>query len=378
VAEQSLEEHRKEFRYIRSTSHPVVPINVEELFTEDPDFWSGVKLSIQNDFRTLDPFLLRLHYRRHCEYDLAQRQLICKFLAIGYLLSHDVRYFNEFLWFKEAGVDPLSAFMHDEFRSNLIDGRYHVFPLATADRVAAFVDEHTIPIKQESQKLRLRIALLGAPNNFCQLYDELCARQNEVIAYYFSYAKPRWKRLLKSNPLVYRTAFRLSGVKFPYKAFHLKPRDPEIHTILARDSLDLGIHCLSFITRENLLQAFSHGVLNDHLAVLPFVRGRSSVEFALLFGHPVGSTIHFVDPGIDTGPILEFHTYSLDEFRGSTSHQIKKKIEERRQERFQKTVRRYQAGSVKPLPNPLEQGLQFYTMHDMLRKHVDTKILEIG
>jgi methionyl-tRNA formyltransferase len=46
------------------------------------------------------------------------------------------------------------------------------------------------------------------------------------------------------------------------------------------------------------------GILNSHLALLPEIRGMSSPEWSLLCGVPLGITIHLMDSGIDTGPIL--------------------------------------------------------------------------
>jgi methionyl-tRNA formyltransferase len=44
--------------------------------------------------------------------------------------------------------------------------------------------------------------------------------------------------------------------------------------------------------------------LNSHLALLPEIRGMSSPEWSLLCEVPLGITIHFMDSGVDTGPIL--------------------------------------------------------------------------
>jgi methionyl-tRNA formyltransferase len=53
-----------------------------------------------------------------------------------------------------------------------------------------------------------------------------------------------------------------------------------------------------------LLETPRLGVINAHLALLPEIRGMSSPEWSLLRGVPLGVTIHFIDAGIDTGPIL--------------------------------------------------------------------------
>jgi methionyl-tRNA formyltransferase len=69
-------------------------------------------------------------------------------------------------------------------------------------------------------------------------------------------------------------------------------------------SPDLIVFTGGNILRKPLLQVPRLGVLNAHLGLLPEVRGMSSPEWSLLRGVPVGITIHSMDVGIDTGPIL--------------------------------------------------------------------------
>jgi folate-dependent phosphoribosylglycinamide formyltransferase PurN len=73
---------------------------------------------------------------------------------------------------------------------------------------------------------------------------------------------------------------------------------------LQRWSPDVAIFTGGNILREPVLKAPRLGVLNAHLALLPEIRGMSSPEWSLLNGVPLGITIHFMDSGIDTGPIL--------------------------------------------------------------------------
>jgi methionyl-tRNA formyltransferase len=53
-----------------------------------------------------------------------------------------------------------------------------------------------------------------------------------------------------------------------------------------------------------LIDAFRLGVLNAHMGLLPAYRGMNVAEWAALEGAPVGCTVHLIDTGIDTGPIL--------------------------------------------------------------------------
>ncbi len=69
-------------------------------------------------------------------------------------------------------------------------------------------------------------------------------------------------------------------------------------------SPDVVIFTGGNILRDEVLKTPRLGILNSHLAMLPEVRGMSSPEWSLLCGVPLGITVHFMDNGIDTGPIL--------------------------------------------------------------------------
>jgi hypothetical protein len=67
---------------------------------------------------------------------------------------------------------------------------------------------------------------------------------------------------------------------------------------------DLGIHAGAGLLRPPLIDVFRFGVLNAHMGLLPAYRGMNVAEWAALEGAPVGCTVHLIDAGIDTGPIL--------------------------------------------------------------------------
>jgi folate-dependent phosphoribosylglycinamide formyltransferase PurN len=69
-------------------------------------------------------------------------------------------------------------------------------------------------------------------------------------------------------------------------------------------SPDLAIFTGGDILRDEVLKVPRLGILNSHLALLPEIRGMSSPEWSLLCEVPLGITIHFMDSGVDTGPIL--------------------------------------------------------------------------
>jgi phosphoribosylglycinamide formyltransferase-1 len=55
----------------------------------------------------------------------------------------------------------------------------------------------------------------------------------------------------------------------------------------------------------SFLLEFPHGVINVHPALLPAFPGAHPVEDQIAYGVKVGGvTVHFVDDGVDTGPII--------------------------------------------------------------------------
>jgi methionyl-tRNA formyltransferase len=60
----------------------------------------------------------------------------------------------------------------------------------------------------------------------------------------------------------------------------------------------------SGIVSPAVLAVPRRGTLNGHPALLPWVRGVSVIEHSILRGVAPGATVHLVDAGIDTGPVV--------------------------------------------------------------------------
>ena len=56
--------------------------------------------------------------------------------------------------------------------------------------------------------------------------------------------------------------------------------------------------------KKELLQIPKIGVINSHPGLLPKYRGCMAVEWSIFNNDPLGATCHFVDEGLDTGPII--------------------------------------------------------------------------
>jgi phosphoribosylglycinamide formyltransferase 1 len=81
------------------------------------------------------------------------------------------------------------------------------------------------------------------------------------------------------------------------------------------------------ILKGELLRAFAQKVVNIHPALLPAFPGLEAWKQALDYGAKVtGVTVHFVDQGIDTGPIIAQETVPI--LAGDTPESLHARIQE--------------------------------------------------
>ena len=140
---------------------------------------------------------------------------------------------------------------------------------------------------------------------------------------------------------------------------------------------DLAIFTGGNILRDQVLKVPRLGVLNAHLALLPGIRGMSSPEWSLLCGVPLGITIHLMDSGIDTGPILLRREFSgaadCDSLPDLRNRMIADGIE-----LIAEGVAGLDRGTISPVPQAgPEKDSQFFVMHEQL-KAVATRRLKEG
>jgi hypothetical protein len=83
---------------------------------------------------------------------------------------------------------------------------------------------------------------------------------------------------------------------------------------------DVIIQAGAGILRPNIFVQGKIGTLNLHHGIAPLIRGVSSIRWALLEERTewIGSTIHWIDEGIDTGGVLAYHFVEPAGFQEST------------------------------------------------------------
>lgn len=128
------------------------------------------------------------------------------------------------------------------------------------------------------------------------------------------------------------------------------------------------------LIRPELLSISRLGVLNCHSGILPEYRGMDVVEWPVAEGHPdqVGLTLHFMDAGIDTGPILIQRKVALQ--TGESFMQLRARMEPMMVELMLEGLRGLRDGTIKPQPQKVESGRQYYVMHSRVKAYAEDRL----
>lgn len=119
------------------------------------------------------------------------------------------------------------------------------------------------------------------------------------------------------------------------------------------------------IVRDQLLKRFTTGIINAHGGGrLPEVRGSDALEWSIWETKQPWVNTHFVDLGIDTGPILLQVPMKVGP--RDTMASLYWRRDELRAQLLADTVRGLHAGEVRPSAQDLQVGRTFYRMHPYL------------
>jgi methionyl-tRNA formyltransferase len=142
-------------------------------------------------------------------------------------------------------------------------------------------------------------------------------------------------------------------------------------------SPDLLIYAGGNILRKPLLEIPRLGVLNAHLGLLPEVRGMSSPEWSLLQDIPPGITIHYIDAGIDTGPILQ-RCELPDAARGQSLADLRDRLTAFGVVKMAEVVAALDRGTISATPQAeLERDNQFFVMHEWLQARASGHLAKV-
>ena len=114
--------------------------------------------------------------------------------------------------------------------------------------------------------------------------------------------------------------------KYSKKLYFVKNfNSDECESILKELQPDIIILGGARIIKNNIIDVPRIGIINAHPALLPDFRGVNVVEWSILNDSDLGVTVHFIDKGVDTGPIIIRKKYRLK--KGDSLGIIRQKLE---------------------------------------------------
>jgi methionyl-tRNA formyltransferase len=131
---------------------------------------------------------------------------------------------------------------------------------------------------------------------------------------------------------------------------------------IKRHSPDVLAVCGTSVIRQEVFSLPRRGAVNIHVGITPDYRSADPIFWALYCNEPekVGVTIHFVDQGIDTGPII--HQQRVPVYRGDTLATLYVRCIRRGAELFLRALAEIESGSVKTLDRSGAPSRAFHSM----------------
>ncbi len=154
-----------------------------------------------------------------------------------------------------------------------------------------------------------------------------------------------------SNVAGVRALERAGRARVPTAVFELadyptrEERDDAMADWLAEHGVELVV-CAGYmhLLTPTFLDRFP--VLNVHPSLLPAFPGMHAIDDALAAGVPeTGVTVHFVDEGVDTGPVIAQETVAVRP--GDTAETLRARLHEIEHRLVPEVARRYVAGALR-------------------------------
>lgn len=139
----------------------------------------------------------------------------------------------------------------------------------------------------------------------------------------------------------------------------------ECQQVLRELEVDLMVLGGAPIMKAPVLSVPKIGTLNAHQGALPRYRGMNVIEWALLEKRPPTVTVHFVDPGVDTGDIVRVERIPV--LPGDTLKSVRERSSALQSRLLADAVLAAVNGPLPRHAQAKEDGVQFYAMHPTLK-----------
>jgi phosphoribosylglycinamide formyltransferase-1 len=189
------------------------------------------------------------------------------------------------------------------------------------------------------EPLPIAVLVSGAGTNLQALLDTVHGREAEIVAVASSSA---------DAPALQRaTARGVPARAFPRGEFPDRAaRDAELAGwVTAQGARLVVLAGYMELLGEDFLERFPQAVINVHPSLLPAFPGLHAIEQALAYGVKVfGVTVHFVDAGVDTGPVILQASRELEDPAGP--EQVLAALRPLEHELLPRAVRLFAAGEL--------------------------------
>lgn len=115
--------------------------------------------------------------------------------------------------------------------------------------------------------------------------------------------REKFLKRMAGQPVPPRLTQLVAGKKIPVYCV-ANHNDNTCRELLAAEKPDVLALGGTRIIKPSILENPRRATVNAHPGLLPWLRGSASVGWALYKDMPQGATVHFIDPGIDTGDII--------------------------------------------------------------------------
>ena len=198
-----------------------------------------------------------------------------------------------------------------------------------------------------SENCKLAVLASGAGTNLQAILDQLHRRDGiEVVA--VGSDQPRAGALQRARGAGVKTAV------FPRQQYRDRgARDEAMAEWIESRGADLiALAGYMQLLSEGFVKRFANRIINIHPALLPAFPGLDAIGQALAAGSEVtGVTVHFVDEGIDTGPVIVQRRVAVPANRDRVA--LEKAIHAVEHELYPEAIRMIAGGGVRIEPNDL-------------------------
>lgn len=148
---------------------------------------------------------------------------------------------------------------------------------------------------------------------------------------------------------------------------------PETIEKIKGRNIELLLNAAGEIFRKPVIDSIPLGIWNTHIGLLPQFRGYDVLEWSLFCNREIGVTLHYIDPGVDTGDIIRF--FPIEAANDDTVDILLAKSFPVQIEAHLWGIELLSKGQTLPRkPQTYEDGRQYFKMHPELLEIAEAQI----